>query len=183
MVAWNYFPSEFITGSGGPSNFRRLPWNQPHGAWTQLCVYGSGSQSVTPKGSHIKQPAYVIFMLWFIVVSKLQLWSSNKIILQLGGVIVCIFSDQGVALLEAVDWIRDGSAVKSTDCSSEGPEFTSQQPYGGSQPCMMWSEALLWCRKAVTMYLHIIINNWIFRRCGPFGVGLSLRVLGWRPSS
>ena len=23
---------------------------------------------------------------------------------------------------------------KSTDCSSEGPEFKSQQPHGGSQP-------------------------------------------------
>jgi hypothetical protein len=28
---------------------------------------------------------------------------------------------------------RDGSAVKSTDCSSRGPEFNSQQPHGGSQ--------------------------------------------------
>ena len=32
---------------------------------------------------------------------------------------------------------RDGSAVKSTDCSFEGPEFKSQQPYGGSQPSIM----------------------------------------------
>jgi hypothetical protein len=24
--------------------------------------------------------------------------------------------------------------VKNTDCSSEGPEFKSQQPHGGSQP-------------------------------------------------
>jgi hypothetical protein len=30
-----------------------------------------------------------------------------------------------------VGW-RDGSAVKkSTDCSSRGPEFKSQQPHGG----------------------------------------------------
>jgi hypothetical protein len=29
---------------------------------------------------------------------------------------------------------RDGSEVKSTDCSSRGPEFNSQQPHGGSQP-------------------------------------------------
>jgi hypothetical protein len=29
---------------------------------------------------------------------------------------------------------RDGSAVKTTDCSSRGPEFKSQQPHGGSQP-------------------------------------------------
>jgi hypothetical protein len=38
---------------------------------------------------------------------------------------------------------RDGSAVKSTDCSSEGPEFKSQQPHGGSQPPVM--RTLLWC--------------------------------------
>jgi hypothetical protein len=25
---------------------------------------------------------------------------------------------------------RDGSVVKSTDCSSRGPEFNSQQPHG-----------------------------------------------------
>jgi len=31
----------------------------------------------------------------------------------------------------------DGSAVKSTDCSSRGPEFKSQQPHGGSQPSEM----------------------------------------------
>jgi hypothetical protein len=29
------------------------------------------------------------------------------------------------------DW-RDGSMVKSTDCSFRGPEFNSQQPHGGS---------------------------------------------------
>jgi hypothetical protein len=40
---------------------------------------------------------------------------------------------------------RDGSEVKSTDCSSEGPEFKSQQPHGGSQPSVMRSGALLWC--------------------------------------
>jgi hypothetical protein len=27
---------------------------------------------------------------------------------------------------------RDGSVVKSTDCSSRGPEFNPQQPHGGS---------------------------------------------------
>jgi hypothetical protein len=31
--------------------------------------------------------------------------------------------------------------VKSTDCSSEGPEFKSQQPHGGSQPSVMRSDA------------------------------------------
>jgi hypothetical protein len=38
---------------------------------------------------------------------------------------------------------RDGSVVKSTNCSSEGPEFQSQQPHGGSQPSVMRS--LPWC--------------------------------------
>jgi hypothetical protein len=39
------------------------------------------------------------------------------------------------------DW-RDGSAVKSTDCTSRDPEFNSQQPHGGSQPSVMGSDAL-----------------------------------------
>ena len=39
---------------------------------------------------------------------------------------------------------RDGSVVKSTDCSSRGPEFNSQQPHGGSQPSVMESDALFW---------------------------------------
>jgi hypothetical protein len=34
----------------------------------------------------------------------------------------------------------DGSAVKSTGCSSRGPEFKSQQPHGGSQPPIMGSD-------------------------------------------
>jgi hypothetical protein len=36
---------------------------------------------------------------------------------------------------------RDGSAVKSTDYSSRGPEFNSQQPHGGSQPSVVRSDA------------------------------------------
>jgi len=32
--------------------------------------------------------------------------------------------------------------VKSTDCSSRGPEFNSQQPHGGSQPSVKRSDAL-----------------------------------------
>ena len=39
---------------------------------------------------------------------------------------------------------RDGSVVKSTACSSKGPEFKSQQPHGGSQPSVMRSGALFW---------------------------------------
>jgi hypothetical protein len=40
---------------------------------------------------------------------------------------------------------RDGLVVKSTDCSSRGPEFKSQQPHGDSQPSVMRSNALFWC--------------------------------------
>jgi hypothetical protein len=39
---------------------------------------------------------------------------------------------------------RDGSVVKSTNCSSRGPEFNSQPPHGGSQPSVMESNALFW---------------------------------------
>jgi hypothetical protein len=39
---------------------------------------------------------------------------------------------------------REGSVVKSTDCSSRGPEFNSQQPHGGSYLSVMGSDALFW---------------------------------------
>jgi hypothetical protein len=40
---------------------------------------------------------------------------------------------------------RDGSVVKSTDCSSRGPEFNSQQPHGGSQPSVVGFDTHFWC--------------------------------------
>jgi hypothetical protein len=40
---------------------------------------------------------------------------------------------------EMAQWVR------APDCSSEGPEFKSQQPHGGSQPSVMRSDALFWC--------------------------------------
>jgi hypothetical protein len=41
----------------------------------------------------------------------------------------------------------DGSAVKSTVCSSKRsiPEFNSQQPRGDSQPSVKGSDGLFWC--------------------------------------
>jgi hypothetical protein len=50
---------------------------------------------------------------------------------------------------------RDGSEVKSTDCSSKGSEFKSQQSHGGSHPFVPLLEYL----KTATVYLHII-NLW-----------------------
>jgi hypothetical protein len=35
--------------------------------------------------------------------------------------------------------------VRAPDCSSEGPEFKSQQPHGGSQPSIARSNSLFWC--------------------------------------
>jgi hypothetical protein len=40
---------------------------------------------------------------------------------------------------------RDGSVVKSTECSSRGSEFKSQQLHCGSQPSVMASDALFSC--------------------------------------
>jgi hypothetical protein len=40
---------------------------------------------------------------------------------------------------------QHGSAVKSTDYFSRGPEFKSQQPHGGSQPSVMRYDVLFWC--------------------------------------
>jgi hypothetical protein len=39
---------------------------------------------------------------------------------------------------------QDGSVVKSADCSSEGPEFKSQQSHGGSQPSVTKCDTLFW---------------------------------------
>jgi len=39
---------------------------------------------------------------------------------------------------------RDGSAVKSTNCSSEGPEFKTQQPHGNLKRSIMRSDVLFW---------------------------------------
>ena len=53
---------------------------------------------------------------------------------------------------------RDGSVVKSTDCTSRGPEFNSQQPHGGSQSSLTGSYALLWsvCRQLQCSHIHKI---------------------------
>jgi hypothetical protein len=55
--------------------------------------------------------------------------------------------------------LRDGSAVKSTDCSSEGPEFKSQQPHGGSQPSVMSLQPSSGVSEAATVYLKHTINK------------------------
>ena len=53
--------------------------------------------------------------------------------------------DHNPVIKDSEEGWRDGSAVKSTGCSSRGPEFNFQQPHGGSQPSVMASDALFWC--------------------------------------
>jgi hypothetical protein len=50
---------------------------------------------------------------------------------------------------------RDGSAVKSTNCFSRGPEFNSQQPHGDSQPSVMGPNAFFWCVRREQQCTHI----------------------------
>jgi hypothetical protein len=61
---------------------------------------------------------------------------------------------------------RDGLVVKSTVCSSRGPEFNSQQPYDGSQPSVMRSDALFWCawRQRECTHIHKINKSFKKRR-------------------
>ena len=40
-------------------------------------------------------------------------------------------------LIKKIKGWRDGSAVKSTDCSYRGPEFNSQQPHVSSKLSVM----------------------------------------------
>jgi hypothetical protein len=60
---------------------------------------------------------------------------------------------------------RDDSAVKSTDCSSRGPEFNPQQPHGSSQPSVMGSKALFWRVQRWLQYTHMHeINRKMFKK-------------------
>jgi hypothetical protein len=46
--------------------------------------------------------------------------------------------------------------VKSTDCSSRGLEFKSQQPHGDSQPSVMGSGALFWHTGIHAILIYLI---------------------------
>ena len=66
---------------------------------------------------------------------------------------------RGAAVKTAAQGWRDGSAVKSTDCSSRGPEFNSQKPHGGSQPSVMRSWALSWHAGVYTVFRTLNKNK------------------------
>jgi hypothetical protein len=61
---------------------------------------------------------------------------------------------------------RDGSAVTSTDCSSRGPEFSSQQLHGGSQPSVMESDHLFWCVCSHNQSINQSFWKMIFQKAG-----------------
>jgi hypothetical protein len=91
----------------------------PSNLYTQLRENGAGGGGKTGKGQRLERHAVTHSVL--INSRQLSLLIRNK--------------QQG--------W-RGDSAVKSTGCSSRGPEFNSQQPHGGSQPSVMGSDALFW---------------------------------------
>jgi hypothetical protein len=63
-----------------------------------------------------------------------------------------------------------GEIVKSTSCSSRGPEFNSQQPHGGSQPSFFFFLRFI--------YLFIICKYTVaVFRCTRRGHQISLRVV------
>jgi hypothetical protein len=72
----------------------------------------------------------VLLPLVYITLVREQLKSTHyyKIDLKTTFPIILFFKNR----VKGLECWRDGSAVKSTDCSSEGPEFKSQQPHGGS---------------------------------------------------
>jgi hypothetical protein len=67
---------------------------------------------------------------------KAKFFVNAQITMQPNQLLICF-------LKETMGW-RDGSVVKSTDYSPEGPEFKSQQPHGGSQLSVTKSDALFW---------------------------------------
>jgi hypothetical protein len=62
-----------------------------------------------------------------------QDYSGYRIISQ---VLVVSFEER-VTLRNCLGGWRDGSGFKGMGCSSRGLEFSSQQPYGGSQPSVI----------------------------------------------
>jgi hypothetical protein len=59
-------------------------------------------------------------------------------------IIESIHTTKQASIKHFISGWRDGSVVKSADCSSEGPQFKSKQPHGGSQPSIRKSDALFW---------------------------------------
>jgi hypothetical protein len=70
-----------------------------------------------------------------------QVWVAHA---PVGNLLLGTFWQYSLGLQQNTGGWWDGSVVKSTDCFSEGPEFKSQQPHGGSQTSVTKSDALFW---------------------------------------
>jgi hypothetical protein len=107
-------------------------WHNAQGASPQRCSHTLG-RAVSPlrrssgEGSRTLEPSKAVGTIYLYVTA-----SSHTL---------CLFS-----MVPKCSSVRNGKkreglvaliAVKSTDCSSRGPEFKSQQPHGGSQPSVM----------------------------------------------
>jgi hypothetical protein len=76
---------------------------------------------------------------------------------------------------------RDGSAVKTTDCSSRGHEFNSQQPHDGSQLSAM---GFFWCvwRQWWCTHIHKIINKSLKKKEKEKKTSQNIHILSLLPS-
>jgi hypothetical protein len=54
---------------------------------------------------------------------------------------ICLLYYISFLFKKAFSGWKDGSVVKSSDCSSRDPEFNSQQPHGGLQTSVMGFDA------------------------------------------
>jgi hypothetical protein len=57
---------------------------------------------------------------------------------------------------------RGGSVVKSTNCSSRGPEFNSSMPHGGSQPSVMVMPSSGASEDSYSVYVCMCVCIYIF---------------------
>ena len=70
------------TWLGMSIHFLTWSWCLVTVSWSRVVVLKL--RATIPLGSQSRYPAYQIFTLWFITVAKLQLWSSNEIIIWWG---------------------------------------------------------------------------------------------------
>jgi hypothetical protein len=100
-------------------------------------------------------------VMWF---TPTRYFSSRKSVLSLASLDTCVHKLKHIYIVYKIKsrgW-RDGSVVKSTDCSSRGPEVNSQQLHGGSKPSVMGSDALFRRvkRQLQCSFRQHIYKNW-----------------------
>ena len=97
-------------------------------------TYFSSPLSSLVGHQHLALTQILLTMLQSTLMYKSLIHSIRKVCMGYVIVMVFLFKETPYG-----GW-RDGSAVKSTYCSSRVPEFNSQQAHGGSQPSVMRSD-------------------------------------------